>query len=268
MPKSKRNRRSNNASGYIGVTLRGGLKRYCARIYDSKLEALGTYDTAKQAANAYDTAAIELGRPLSKLNFPNKMFLEQRVTTRKEELEEEQEQKETAVIDKLAVVTKTTTKTNNTHDKTNPQTQTITKLENKPACCVFHAFSDGNCYNKNTSKNTTALTSINIARRPTNNTTPVSDLTVFDSNVDGEKKQKEPNYRGVIKKNDHSYIASFRKNILGQYSDSVLAAKAYDTAFAQIYGVQPAMMNFPLEWNLSTHKRIELRKDFLNDEPR
>jgi hypothetical protein len=157
----------------------------------------------------------------------------------------------------LAVVTKTTTKTNNTHDKTNPQTQTIKKLENKPVCCVFHAFSDGNCYNKNTSKNTTALTSINIARRPTNNTTPVSDLTVFDSNVDGEKKQKEPNYRGVIKKNDHSYIASFRKNILGQYSDSVLAAKAYDTAFAQIYGVQPAMMNFPLEWNLSTHKRVE-----------
>ena len=65
------------------------------------------------------------------------------------------------------------------------------------------------------------------------------------------------NYRGVIKKNDHSYIATFRKNILGQYSDSVQAARAYDTAFAQIYGVDPAMMNFPLEWNLSTHKRIE-----------
>jgi len=72
MPKSKRKRRSNNASGYIGVYLKG--KRCYAQIYNNdKLEYLDTYDTAKQAAKAYDAAAIELGKPLSKLNFPKKV---------------------------------------------------------------------------------------------------------------------------------------------------------------------------------------------------
>ena len=72
MPKSKRKRRSNSASGYIGVILRR--KRYQAQIrIDGKLENIGTYDTAKQAAKAYDVAAIELGKPLSKLNFPKKV---------------------------------------------------------------------------------------------------------------------------------------------------------------------------------------------------
>jgi len=37
------------------------------------MEYIGTYNTAKQTANAYDAAAIELGRPLSKLNFPKKV---------------------------------------------------------------------------------------------------------------------------------------------------------------------------------------------------
>ena len=65
-------RRSSNASGYFGVTLSG--KRYCARIrIDGKKKYIGMYDTAKQAAKAYDAAAIELGRPLSKLNFPKKV---------------------------------------------------------------------------------------------------------------------------------------------------------------------------------------------------
>jgi hypothetical protein len=72
MPKSKRKRRSTNASGYIGVYLNG--KRYQALIYkDSKLKGLGTHNTAKQAAKAYDAAAVKLGRPLSMLNFPKKV---------------------------------------------------------------------------------------------------------------------------------------------------------------------------------------------------
>jgi hypothetical protein len=72
MSKRKRKARSTSASGYFGVTLKR--KRYSAAIVKkSKLEYIGTYDTAKQAAKAYDAAAIELGRPLSKLNFPKKV---------------------------------------------------------------------------------------------------------------------------------------------------------------------------------------------------
>jgi hypothetical protein len=66
-------RRSSNASGYIGVTLSRG-KRYQAYIHNNgKRQYLDMYDTAKQAAKAYDAAAIELGRALSKLNFPKKV---------------------------------------------------------------------------------------------------------------------------------------------------------------------------------------------------
>ena len=72
MPKSKRKRRSTNASGYFGVSLNG--KRYCAQIWvGGKTKNLGTHNTAKQAAKAYDAAAIKAGRPLSKLNFPKKV---------------------------------------------------------------------------------------------------------------------------------------------------------------------------------------------------
>ena len=71
MPKSKRKRRSNSASGYFGVTLNG--KRYRAQIrINGKQKYPGTYDTAKQAAKAYDAAAIEAGKPLSELNCPKK----------------------------------------------------------------------------------------------------------------------------------------------------------------------------------------------------
>ena len=49
-------------------------KRYYAQIQNNgKTEYIGTHDTAKQAAKVYDAAAIELGKPLSKLNFPKKV---------------------------------------------------------------------------------------------------------------------------------------------------------------------------------------------------
>jgi hypothetical protein len=73
MPKSKRKRRSTNASGYFGVSLRKGGKYQALIRVDGKMKCLGTYDTAKQAAKAYDAASIELGKPLSKLNFPKKV---------------------------------------------------------------------------------------------------------------------------------------------------------------------------------------------------
>ena len=50
-------------SGRFGAQIRIG----------SKVKKLGTFDTAKQAAKAFDRAAIQTGRPTSKLNFPNQV---------------------------------------------------------------------------------------------------------------------------------------------------------------------------------------------------
>ena len=64
MPK----RKYTNTTGYRGVDKRG--KRFRAQIcFDRKLACLGTFDTSKEAAEAYDRAAIQAGRPTSKLNF-------------------------------------------------------------------------------------------------------------------------------------------------------------------------------------------------------
>ena len=81
MPKRNRKVRSTNASVFFGVTLTTVSKRYQVTIiWDGKMKGLGTYDTAKQAVKAYDAAAIELGTPLSKLNFPKKVSPKYTVT--------------------------------------------------------------------------------------------------------------------------------------------------------------------------------------------
>ena len=57
---------------YQGVKQRGD--NFKARIkIDGKDQGLGTFNTPKEAAQAYDRAAIQAGRPISKLNFLNQV---------------------------------------------------------------------------------------------------------------------------------------------------------------------------------------------------
>ena len=67
MPKRKRK------DGGDEVNFKGvykNRKKFQGKIsIDGKIKSLGTFDTAKEAAQAYDRAAIEAGRPTSKLNF-------------------------------------------------------------------------------------------------------------------------------------------------------------------------------------------------------
>ena len=70
MPKRKRKKEDGTKKEikYKGVQKRGN--RYRAQIFiDGKLHSPGTFDTPKEAAQAYDRAAIQAGRPTSKLNF-------------------------------------------------------------------------------------------------------------------------------------------------------------------------------------------------------
>ena len=50
-------------------------KRFYAKIsIDGKTQYLGSFATSKEAAEAYDRAAMQAGRPSSKLNFPDKIL--------------------------------------------------------------------------------------------------------------------------------------------------------------------------------------------------
>ena len=73
MPKSKRKKKDGSKDNkYRGVKKSG--KRFRAGIsIDGKMHYCGTFDTAKKAARAYDRAAMQAGRPPTKLNYQDKV---------------------------------------------------------------------------------------------------------------------------------------------------------------------------------------------------
>ena len=69
-PKKKRRLRSNNTTGFTGVSKVG--QSFVAQIYfDGKNRSLGRYDTPKEAALAYDRAVVQHKLSSSKLNYPD-----------------------------------------------------------------------------------------------------------------------------------------------------------------------------------------------------
>jgi len=76
--KKKRKRKKEDGSKkdkvvkYQGVWTKGEKFQAVIRI-DGKMNYLGMFDTAKKAAEAYDRGAIQAGRPLTKLNFQDKV---------------------------------------------------------------------------------------------------------------------------------------------------------------------------------------------------
>lgn len=66
-----RSRRSDNTSGYKGVSRNGDNGRWRAYINrDGRRLSLGSFGSAEEAARAYDTAALELHGAFARLNFP------------------------------------------------------------------------------------------------------------------------------------------------------------------------------------------------------
>jgi hypothetical protein len=95
MPKRKRKEEEESKEGvkYKGVTKRG--EKFQARItIDGKNHNHGTFDTPKEAAEAYDLAAIEAGRPTSKLNFPDQAPKGYKLKREREREEQEARSKE------------------------------------------------------------------------------------------------------------------------------------------------------------------------------
>ena len=71
-PSKKKKLRSNNKTGFRGVTTSRDKKKFKACInVDGKQQRIGTFETKKEAAVAYDLRAIELNRPECYLNFPD-----------------------------------------------------------------------------------------------------------------------------------------------------------------------------------------------------
>lgn len=63
--------RSDNTSGFKGVTLTRSTRRWRALIVvDGRREHLGYFDDAAEAARAYDRAALDLFGEFARLNFP------------------------------------------------------------------------------------------------------------------------------------------------------------------------------------------------------
>ena len=75
MPKRKRKNEdgSKKEVKYKGVVKTKSGRFQAAIRIDGKIQGLGMFDTAKKAARAYDRAAMQAGRPPTKLNFQDKV---------------------------------------------------------------------------------------------------------------------------------------------------------------------------------------------------